>query len=206
MPLARAKDVSRAGWHGQAGQVDLRNIESGPRPAPPCGAAVGYTVSTTNRARAVVEGLEDPVANSTDSNQEAVDSDALVSCADASTPSIDPPGRRMSPVTAAVVAVFCPSRAAAGTRGVSLWRLLWAHVFGAVLGAIAVLFVVSTGDTEALALEDVFSVVGDVAVGIVRGFIRYPGESFLTLLAIVAGIELVFAVVAFHSRDRGPLD
>ncbi len=112
----------------------------------------------------------------------------------------------MAPITAAVVAVFCPSRAAAGTRGVSLWRLLWAHVFGAALGAIAVLFVVATGDTEALALEDVFYVVGDVAVGIVGGFIRYPGESFLTLLAIVVGIEVVSAVVAFVFMSAGARD
>ena len=194
------------GGMAKPAKLTYRNIESGPKPAPPCGAAVGCAVSTTNGACAVVEGLGDPVADSNDSNQEAADSNALVYCADALTSSIDPPGRPMSPVTAAVVAVFCPSRAAAGTHGVSWQRLLWAQLFGVALGAVAIALVVAASEVKHLTMSLVFLKLMSIVENVLGEFVRYPGQNLLALLAIVAGIQLVFALVAFAFMSSGARD
>ncbi len=109
-------------------------------------------------------------------------------------------------MTAALVAMFCPSRAAAGTRGVSLWRLLWAQLFGVVLGAFVILLVVAAGDVELLTVWGVLAEVSFLAENIVEDFTRYPGEEFLTLFAIVAGIQVVFAAAAFAFMPAGARD
>jgi len=112
----------------------------------------------------------------------------------------------MAPLTAALVAVFCPLRAAVGTHGVPLRRLWWAHLFGVVLGAVAIALVIAATEADALTLPDVLAGLTFIAEDIVGEFRHYPGECFLATLAIVAAIQLVFAIAAFVFMSAGARD
>jgi len=112
----------------------------------------------------------------------------------------------MSPITAALVALCCPARAAIGTQRGSLQRLWWGQLFGVVLGVVAIAVVIAASEADTLTLSGVVAELTLMVDAHATRMMRSPGEYFLAVLAIVAAIQLVAVGVAFLFMPAGARD